>query len=130
MQNRDMAQVIAQRDDSIHCKQQQLEDRARECSILSKQLEQVLEDAQRQVCRLAHTLLSVSFLGRFWTKGFTLTVLFFFQVGESHERALSKERSSQSKSLDLESQLGMSRAELSHLRRNKEDVSFVPIFYI
>ena len=67
MQNRDMAQVIAQRDDSIHSKQQQLEDRARECSILSKQLEQVLEDAQRQVCVCrtdSHTLcFLVSFLG-------------------------------------------------------------------
>lgn len=77
--------------------------------------------------RLAHTLLFGFISGPCWAKGFTF--LFCFQVGESHERALSKEKSSQSKAVDLESQLGMSRAELSQLRRNKEDVSFVRFFF-
>uniref|UniRef100_A0A4W5N605 Outer dense fiber protein 2 n=2 Tax=Hucho hucho TaxID=62062 RepID=A0A4W5N605_9TELE len=91
LQNRDMVHVIGKREETIHSTQKQLEERARECSILSKQLEQAFEDGQRQ-------------------------------ADQSLERALFKERSIQTKALDLESQLGLRRTELSQLRRSKEDM--------
>ncbi|KAK6312999.1 hypothetical protein J4Q44_G00163460 [Coregonus suidteri] len=91
LQNRDMVHVIGKREETIHSTQKQLEERARECSILSKQLEQAFEDGQRQ-------------------------------ADQSLERALLKERSIQAKALDLESQLGLKRTELSQLRRSKEDM--------
>ncbi|XP_041756714.2 outer dense fiber protein 2 isoform X2 [Coregonus clupeaformis] len=91
LQNRDMVHVIGKREETIHSTQKQLEERARVCSILSKQLEQAFEDGQRQ-------------------------------ADQSLERALLKERSIQAKALDLESQLGLKRTELSQLRRSKEDM--------
>lgn len=50
LQNRDMVHLIGKREETIHSTQKQLEERAWECSILSKQLEQAFEDGQRQVC--------------------------------------------------------------------------------
>lgn len=44
------------------------------------------------------------------------------QVDQSLERVLSKERSAQSKVLDLESQLSLAKNELGQLRRSKEDM--------
>lgn len=44
------------------------------------------------------------------------------QVDQSLERVLSKERSAQSKMLDLESQLSLAKNELGQLRRSKEDM--------
>ncbi|XP_043102974.1 outer dense fiber protein 2b isoform X2 [Puntigrus tetrazona] len=44
------------------------------------------------------------------------------QVDQSLERVLSKERSAQTKMLDLESQLSLAKNELGQLRRNKEDM--------
>lgn len=40
------------------------------------------------------------------------------------QRVLAKERTSQSKSLDLQSQLNRAKAELSQLQRSKEEVRF------
>ncbi|XP_024273037.1 outer dense fiber protein 2 isoform X1 [Oncorhynchus tshawytscha] len=91
LQNRDMVHVIGKREETIHSTQKQLEERARECSILSKQLEQAFKDGQRE-------------------------------ADQSLERALFKERSIQTKALDLESQLGLRKTELSQLRRSKEDM--------
>ncbi|KAM9547097.1 outer dense fiber protein 2-like isoform 4-T6 [Salvelinus alpinus] len=91
LQNRDMVHVIGKREETIYSTQKQLEERARECSILSKQLEQAFEDGQRE-------------------------------ADQSLEQALFKERSIQTKALDLESQLGLRRTELSQLRRSKEDM--------
>ncbi|XP_064867574.1 outer dense fiber protein 2-like isoform X5 [Oncorhynchus nerka] len=91
LQNRDMVHVIGKREETIHSTQKQLEERARECSILSKQLEQAFKDGQRE-------------------------------ADQSLERALFKDRSIQTKALDLESQLGLRKTELSQLRRSKEDM--------
>ncbi|XP_038864917.1 outer dense fiber protein 2-like isoform X2 [Salvelinus namaycush] len=91
LQNRDMVHVIGKREETIYSTQKQLEERARECSILSKQLEQAFEDGQRE-------------------------------ADQSLAQALFKERSIQTKALDLESQLGLRRTELSQLRRSKEDM--------
>ncbi|XP_071386307.1 outer dense fiber protein 2-like [Centroberyx affinis] len=44
------------------------------------------------------------------------------QVDDSLQRALSKERASQSKALDLESQLSIAKTELSQLLRGKEEM--------
>lgn len=55
-----------------------------------------------------------------------LICLFFtfgLQVDDSMQRVLAKERSSQSKALDLQSQLSRAKTELSQLQRNKEEVS-------
>lgn len=48
-QNRDLLQVIAKREETIHSNQVRLEEKSRECSILTRQLEEALEDARRQV---------------------------------------------------------------------------------
>lgn len=45
------------------------------------------------------------------------------QVEQSLERVLSKERSAQSKKLDLETQLNLAKNELGQMRRSKDDVS-------
>ncbi|MBN3319436.1 ODFP2 protein, partial [Atractosteus spatula] len=48
-QNRDLVQVIAKREETIHNNQLRLEEKSRECSTLARQLEGALEDARRQV---------------------------------------------------------------------------------
>uniref|UniRef100_A0A8C1LLT7 Outer dense fiber protein 2 n=1 Tax=Cyprinus carpio TaxID=7962 RepID=A0A8C1LLT7_CYPCA len=90
-QNRDLLQVVAKHEETIHNTQLRLEERSRECDSLYRQLEQAREEAQRQ-------------------------------VDQSLERVLSKERSAQSKMLDLESQLSLAKNELGQLRRSKEDM--------
>lgn len=52
-----------------------------------------------------------------------LFFMFGLQVDDSMQRVLAKERSSQSKALDLQSQLSRAKTELSQLQRNKEEVS-------
>ncbi|XP_052418450.1 outer dense fiber protein 2b isoform X1 [Carassius gibelio] len=89
-QNRDLLQVVAKREETIHNTQLRLEERSRECDSLYRQLEQAREEVQRQ-------------------------------VDQSLERVRSKERSAQSKMLDLESQLSLAKNELGQLRRSKED---------
>lgn len=49
-QNRDLIQVISKREETIHSNQVRLEEKSRECSILTRQLEEALDDARRQVC--------------------------------------------------------------------------------
>uniref|UniRef100_A0A671QQV9 Outer dense fiber protein 2 n=1 Tax=Sinocyclocheilus anshuiensis TaxID=1608454 RepID=A0A671QQV9_9TELE len=48
-QNRDLIQVISKREETIHSNQVRLEEKSRECSILTRQLEEALGDARRQV---------------------------------------------------------------------------------
>ncbi|KAK7135673.1 hypothetical protein R3I94_014363 [Phoxinus phoxinus] len=90
-QNRDLLQVIAKREETIHTTQLRLEDRSRECDSLSRQVEQARDEAHRQ-------------------------------VEQSLERVLSKERSAQSKKLDLESQLSLAKNELGQMHRSKDDM--------
>ncbi|XP_056093525.1 outer dense fiber protein 2b [Rhinichthys klamathensis goyatoka] len=90
-QNRDLLQVIAKREETIHTTQLRLEDRSRECDSLSRQVEQAREEEHRQ-------------------------------VEQSLERVLSKERSAQSKKLDLDTQLSLAKNELGQMRRSKDDM--------
>lgn len=48
-QNSDLLAVIAKREDTIHSNQLRLEEKTRECSLLSRKLEEALDDARQQV---------------------------------------------------------------------------------
>lgn len=48
--------------------------------------------------------------------------LCLLQVDDSVQRVLAKERASQSKALDLQSQLSRARTELSQMQRSKDEV--------
>ncbi|XP_023250725.1 outer dense fiber protein 2-like isoform X4 [Seriola lalandi dorsalis] len=91
VENREMSQVLSSKEAGIRSVQQQLEEKTCECSVLSRQLQQTLDDAQRQ-------------------------------VDDSMQKVLAKERTSQSKALDLQSQLSRAKTELSQLQRSKEEM--------
>nr|XP_046241833.1 outer dense fiber protein 2-like isoform X2 [Scatophagus argus] len=91
VENTGMSQDLCTKEASVQYIQQQLEEKTRECSVLSRQLQQSLDDAQRQ-------------------------------VDSSMQKALAKERASQSKALDLQSQLSRAKAEQSQLQRSKEEM--------
>lgn len=55
-QNRELMQVISKREETIHTNQVRLEEKSRECTVLTRQLEEALEDARKQVCM--HTTVS------------------------------------------------------------------------
>ncbi|XP_016150944.1 outer dense fiber protein 2b isoform X3 [Sinocyclocheilus grahami] len=57
-QNRDLLQVVAKREETIHNTQLRLEERSRECDSLYRQLEQAREEAQRQVGQSLERVLS------------------------------------------------------------------------
>ncbi|KAM4635773.1 outer dense fiber protein 2 [Polymixia lowei] len=90
-QNSDLLAVIAKREETIHSNQLRLEDKTRECALLSRKLEEALDNARQQ-------------------------------VSETRERAVTKERSTQSKILDLETHLSRTTSEINQLRRSKEEV--------
>ncbi|XP_058842818.1 outer dense fiber protein 2-like isoform X3 [Acipenser ruthenus] len=48
LQNRDLVQVIAKREESIHQNQLRLEEKTRECSAMARQLEAAIDDAKHQ----------------------------------------------------------------------------------
>ncbi|KAJ1133753.1 hypothetical protein NDU88_000229 [Pleurodeles waltl] len=48
-QNRDLVQIVAKREESIHQNQVRLEEKTRECASLARQLEAAIQDAKRQV---------------------------------------------------------------------------------
>ncbi|KAM6976078.1 outer dense fiber protein 2 isoform 3-T3 [Tautogolabrus adspersus] len=89
--NSDLLAVVTKREDTIHSNQLRLEDKSRECSLLSRKLEEALEDARQQ-------------------------------MSVTRERAATKERSTQSKILDLETQLSRTTSEINQLQRSKEEV--------
>ncbi|XP_028273483.1 outer dense fiber protein 2 isoform X2 [Parambassis ranga] len=91
-QNSDLLAVIAKREETIHSNQLRLEEKTRECSLLSRKLEDALDDARQQ-------------------------------MSETRERAATKERSTQSKIVELETQLSRTTSEISQLRRSKEELS-------
>ncbi|XP_030272867.1 outer dense fiber protein 2b [Sparus aurata] len=91
VENKGMSQALSSKEASVQYIQQQLEEKTRECSVLSRQLQQTLEDAQKQ-------------------------------VDDSMHRVLAKERASQSKALDLQSQLSRAKTEQSQLQRSKEEM--------
>ncbi|XP_028456835.1 outer dense fiber protein 2 isoform X1 [Perca flavescens] len=90
-QNRDLLVVVAKREDTIHSNQLCLEEKTRECSLLSRKLEEALGDARQQ-------------------------------MSETRGLAATKERSTQSKILDLETQLSRTTSEINQLRHSKEEV--------
>ncbi|XP_078107592.1 outer dense fiber protein 2-like isoform X2 [Sander vitreus] len=91
VENKEMSQSLTLKDANIRSTQQQLEEKTRECSVLSRQLQQTLDDAHRQ-------------------------------VDTSMQRVLAKERASQSKALDLQSQLSRAKTEQGQLQRSKEEM--------
>ncbi|XP_068576882.1 outer dense fiber protein 2-like isoform X2 [Cebidichthys violaceus] len=91
VENKAMSQALPSKEATIRSVQQQLEEKTRECSVLSRQLQQTLDDAHRQ-------------------------------VDDSMQRVLTKERASQSKALDLQSQLSRAKSEQSQLQRSKEEL--------
>ncbi|XP_042365171.1 outer dense fiber protein 2 [Plectropomus leopardus] len=90
-QNSDLLAVISKREDTIHSNQLRLEEKTRECCLLSRKLEEALSDARQQ-------------------------------ISETRGLAATKERSTQSKILDLETQLSRTTSEINQLRRSKEEV--------
>ncbi|XP_013870063.1 outer dense fiber protein 2b [Austrofundulus limnaeus] len=91
LENKELSQTLTSKEGSVRSLQQQLEEKTAECSVLSRQLKQTLDDAQRQ-------------------------------VDDSIHRVLVKERTSQSKALELQSQLSRAKTELSQLQRNKDEM--------
>lgn len=53
---------------------------------------------------------------------FGVICLSVYQMSETKERVVNKQRSTQSKILDLENQLSRTTAEINQLRRSKEQV--------
>lgn len=51
-----------------------------------------------------------------------MPAFFLLQVENNMQKVLAKERTSQSKALDLQSQLSRAKAEQSQLQRSKEEV--------
>ncbi|KAL6114910.1 odf2 [Pungitius sinensis] len=91
LENREMSQALPAKEAAARGVQQQLEEKTRECSAVSRQLQQAVEDAQRQ-------------------------------VDDGMQRVLAKERASQSKALELQSQLSRARTEQSQLQRSKAEM--------
>ncbi|KAM3599692.1 uncharacterized protein V6R79_009938 [Siganus canaliculatus] len=90
-QSSELLAVIAKREDTIHSNQLRLEEKSRECSLLSRKLDEALDDARQQ-------------------------------MSETRERAVAKERSTQSKIVELETQLSRTTSEINQLRRSKDEV--------
>ncbi|XP_068190764.1 outer dense fiber protein 2 [Antennarius striatus] len=90
-QNSDLLTVISKREETIHSNQLCLEEKTRECSLLSRKLEEALDDARQK-------------------------------ISETRERAASKERSTQSRILELENQLSRTISEIHQLQRSSEEV--------
>lgn len=49
LENKEMSQALSSKDAGIRGVQQQLEEKSSECGVLSRQLQQTVDDAQRQV---------------------------------------------------------------------------------
>ncbi|XP_014341650.1 outer dense fiber protein 2 isoform X1 [Latimeria chalumnae] len=58
LQNRELVQVVAKREETIHQNQVRLEEKSRECSTLARQLESAVDDARRQVDQTRERTLS------------------------------------------------------------------------
>ncbi|XP_023816642.1 outer dense fiber protein 2 isoform X1 [Oryzias latipes] len=89
-QNSDLIAVVGKREKTLHSSQLCLEEKTRECSLLSRKLEESVDEARQQ-------------------------------IAETRERAATKERSMQSKILELETQLSRITSEITQLRRSKEE---------
>ncbi|XP_041643864.1 outer dense fiber protein 2-like isoform X2 [Cheilinus undulatus] len=91
VENKEMTLSLTLKEDGTRSLQQQLEERTLECGVVSRQLQQTLDDVQRQ-------------------------------VDKSMQRVLAKEKASQAKALDLQSQLNLAKTEQSQLQKSKEEM--------
>ncbi|KAL4660330.1 outer dense fiber protein 2-like isoform X1 [Arapaima gigas] len=98
LQNRDLLQVIAKREETIHNNQLRMEEKSQECKSLARQVQ-------------------ATFVGK-WTMPHYVLCL---QVDQSRESATSRARSCQSRVLELEMQLSLTKSELTQLCRRKEE---------
>ncbi|XP_069379037.1 outer dense fiber protein 2-like isoform X3 [Paralichthys olivaceus] len=57
-ENKEMSHALTSKEAGVRSVQQQLEEKTRECSVLSRQLQQTLDDAQRQVDDSMHKVLA------------------------------------------------------------------------
>ncbi|XP_072015734.1 outer dense fiber protein 2-like isoform X2 [Amphiura filiformis] len=89
-ENRELHGGMAKREESIHQNQMRLEEKTRENSSLTRQLEQSIADTRRL-------------------------------EEEAREKAMQRERNSQARILDLESQLSRNKTEVLQIKRQKED---------
>ncbi|MGH0170966.1 UNVERIFIED_CONTAM: hypothetical protein FKN15_070123 [Acipenser sinensis] len=132
LQNRDLVQVIAKREESIHQNQLRLEEKTRECSAMARQLEAAIDDAKHQVDQNRDRAVSkeratqAKVLDLETQLSRTKTELNQHRrskedVDQNRDRAVSKERATQAKVLDLETQLSRTKTELNQHRRSKED---------
>ncbi|XP_054628372.1 outer dense fiber protein 2 isoform X2 [Dunckerocampus dactyliophorus] len=58
LENKEMCQALSLKEASVHSVEQQLEVKARECGVLTRQLQQALEDAQQQADDSMHRVLA------------------------------------------------------------------------
>lgn len=49
-ENETLSQALSSKEASVQRVQQQLEEKSHECSVLSRQLQQTLDDTQKEVC--------------------------------------------------------------------------------
>lgn len=115
VQNEEISKSLTSKEVGLQLTQQQLDEKTYECSVLSRQLQSTLDDARRQVEMLTDAMLTVG------PSGIT-GVCSPLQVEDNMQKVLTKERTSQSKTLDLQSQLSRAKAEQSQLQRSKEEV--------
>ncbi|XP_070408912.1 outer dense fiber protein 2 isoform X1 [Nothobranchius furzeri] len=90
-QNSDLLTLVAKREKMVHNNQLSLEEKNRECSLLSQKLEEALDDAR-------------------------------LQMSETREHSATKERSAQSRVLELEIQLSRTTSEIEKIKRSREEV--------
>lgn len=115
VQNEETCKSLASKDVGLQRAEKQLEEKTLECGVLSRQLQNALDDAQRQVDARAFTRRST-------VSRFTDASVLLLQVETNMQKVLAKERTSQSRALDLQSQLSRAKAEQSQLQRSKEEV--------
>ncbi|XP_030579934.1 outer dense fiber protein 2 isoform X2 [Archocentrus centrarchus] len=157
-QNSDLQAVIAKREETVQSNQLRLKEKTRECSLLSRRLEDALDDARQQGQIFSYS--SASFGNNSTCNKYSLFVPLEArlrdlesqlhtlenpvaaqapvdqgslatvsstpadpeQMSETRERVASKQQSTQSKILDLETQLSRTTSEINQLRRSKEQM--------
>lgn len=105
-ENREMSQSLASKEASIHSIQQQLEEKSHECSVLSRQLQQTLDDVQKQVQtrgvtevsqfhKTSHTrrVNGLAICDEFKARGFSIKTVALLQLLNSYQDAAELVRS-------------------------------------
>lgn len=102
-ENREMSQSLASKEASIYSIQQQLEEKSHECSVLSRQLQQTLDDVQKQVQTRGVTEVSqfhktsrvngLAICDEFKARGFSIKTVALLQLLNSYQDAAELVRS-------------------------------------